>query len=343
MGLYCRSVSLMKLMMYHSSSAIIPQARLAVLLAATIASVLSAVQPAAAQRTSVIVLLPIIRNVSPPTRVASDNVNTFVLAPGDHSIAVFDSQGSLRRRIGIIGQGPGELYRSNDFAVGSNGRVWIAEQAENRLQSFTPDGLSDGVLTVPAPRSIAITPSGEILIVSNQEMALFSVYSLSGDLIRKVDGIFDTGTSDKAPNAFRNRGRLTVDPTGEIFYLFLGLRPPRVLRLDHNGRPAYILPIGSRLADILSTRPAVSDDTNHHNLTYTLNALAIDPRTGHIWIAPAAPELYEYLPSGVKIAEYGLRGVDGKAYTARDLWITKSGQGLAVAGNNICTFMVPGA
>lgn len=56
----------------------------------------------------------------------------------NHRVQVFDLEGRPLRRFGRLGEAPGELKYPYDVAYGPNGRLFVAEQGNHRLQ--TEDG-----------------------------------------------------------------------------------------------------------------------------------------------------------------------------------------------------------
>ena len=55
-------------------------------------------------------------------------------------IVVFNSAGEFLRAWGTKGSGPGELDCPHSIALDSQGRVFVGDRTNNRLQIFTPDG-----------------------------------------------------------------------------------------------------------------------------------------------------------------------------------------------------------
>lgn len=63
----------------------------------------------------------------------------------NHRVQVFDLEGRPLRRWGRLGEGPGELKYPYDVAYGPEGRLFVAEQGNHRLQT------EDGSWTFGAP------------------------------------------------------------------------------------------------------------------------------------------------------------------------------------------------
>jgi sugar lactone lactonase YvrE len=62
-------------------------------------------------------------------------------APGaTPRILKFDPEGRLLREWGSLGTGPGEFDTPHALAMDSQGRLFVADRGNNRIQVFTPDG-----------------------------------------------------------------------------------------------------------------------------------------------------------------------------------------------------------
>ncbi|GBC81884.1 hypothetical protein HRbin10_00999 [bacterium HR10] len=109
--------------------------------------------------------------------------NYLVLNPKDHSIVVYDHRLKFIRRIGRIGNGPGEFYDPVDFAVDNQGRLYIADSGNNRIQILRSDGTYLRHFRFPAPISVAALRTGEILIVGANDDQLVHVYSPGGEFL----------------------------------------------------------------------------------------------------------------------------------------------------------------
>ncbi|GAW93590.1 6-bladed beta-propeller [Calderihabitans maritimus] len=57
-----------------------------------------------------------------------------------HQIVVVDGQGKLVRRIGRPGSGGGELRYPQSVAIDDQGRLWVADAGNNRIQVFDKEG-----------------------------------------------------------------------------------------------------------------------------------------------------------------------------------------------------------
>lgn len=74
--------------------------------------------------------------------------NVFVLDAGNHRVQVFDPDGVYLRTIGEAGSGPGQLTDPQGMFVHGDGRVWIADTHNRRIQPYTAGGSPLAPLTL---------------------------------------------------------------------------------------------------------------------------------------------------------------------------------------------------
>ena len=64
----------------------------------------------------------------------------FLICRGDHPIIVYDRKGNFIRSWGVPGTGPGQFYLPHGIAVGADGRVYVCDRENDRIQIFSPEG-----------------------------------------------------------------------------------------------------------------------------------------------------------------------------------------------------------
>ena len=94
------------------------------------------------------------------------NANVYVMEPEEREIRVYDPQGSLVRRIGRQGSGPGEFETPTAFGMVGD-TLWANDIRNRRITLFTRDGeLITSFTTTPIPietipgMSVMLTASG---------------------------------------------------------------------------------------------------------------------------------------------------------------------------------------
>jgi tripartite motif-containing protein 71 len=92
-----------------------------------------------------------------------------------HSIRRYTSAGSLLGSWGSSGSGNGQLRGEPDVDVAPDGRVFVADSGNNRVQYFTPTGsflgkwgtLGTGAGEFNNPKAIAVSPDGKRVYVAD--------------------------------------------------------------------------------------------------------------------------------------------------------------------------------
>jgi len=66
--------------------------------------------------------------------------NVYVLDTGNFRVQIFDSSGAYLRTVGEPGAGPGQLGDPQGMFVHPDGRIWIADTRNQRIQPYAADG-----------------------------------------------------------------------------------------------------------------------------------------------------------------------------------------------------------
>ena len=141
---------------------------------------------------------------------------------------VFDRQLELVRRLGRIGQKPGELYNPTDFDLAPDGTVWIAERGNNRVSSFTIEGQYLKSFPTEAPVSVAALRDGTIAVVELFSKPLVKVFQTDGSLVREFTGFVPVEGASERQTDYFNRARIQELPDGDIALAYRYLIPPRL-------------------------------------------------------------------------------------------------------------------
>lgn len=157
----------------------------------------------------------------------------YLLTPTHPSIPQFDALGTLRRRIGRSGSGPGEFGRP--VAMGWRGdTLWVADQSLRRVQFFSPSGRL--IRTRSGDRWGHLIPLADGSYLAGRGIALDAsrapVVRLSADL-KRADTVatlrwralpqlkIPTGSGSFIVGAarFTDRAEREVGPRGDVIYL----------------------------------------------------------------------------------------------------------------------------
>jgi DNA-binding beta-propeller fold protein YncE len=77
-----------------------------------------------------------------PTNIAVSPKGDLYVSDGYGNCRVhqFSPSGELKRSWGVPGQGPGEFFLPHGIAVSEDGRVFVCDRENDRIQIFSPDG-----------------------------------------------------------------------------------------------------------------------------------------------------------------------------------------------------------
>ncbi len=119
-----------------------------------------------------------------PADVVRVNDEVWVANSPMHRIEVFDFAGGAHRRsIGSRGSEPGQFGFPLGMAIGPDGRVYVADSLNHRVQVLDPDGTARGVVGKPGdrvgsfgrPKDVAVAADGTVFVVdaSSQRVHAF--------------------------------------------------------------------------------------------------------------------------------------------------------------------------
>jgi DNA-binding beta-propeller fold protein YncE len=154
--------------------------------------------------------------------------NLFVtdVTPDKHRLIVLDPQGKLKFSFGKQGEEEGQFWYPNGIAVDSEGRIYVTDSNNGRMQAFDKDGkflfkisrgMSPGDLSIP--RGIAVDSENRLLIADTYRGAV-QAYAIS----KSADS-----DPKSAPLQFLNSFSGSVGDG--VFFLY-----PNGLALDGHGR-----------------------------------------------------------------------------------------------------------
>jgi tripartite motif-containing protein 71 len=142
-----------------------------------------------------------------------------VLAPGRiiaigthrlHEVELLPSGPRVVRTIGERGSGPGQIEDAEGIARDENGRIWITDEDNLRIQIFAPDGAFAGAWTVPAePEGICLWKSRVYVTFSKDNWV--GCFSRDGKLELRF------GKKGSAPGEFRVPDYACFSPAGELY------------------------------------------------------------------------------------------------------------------------------
>ncbi len=91
----------------------------------------------------------------------------FVLDSGDTTIKVYDAEGRFSHSIGNAGQGPGEFGRFIYFDISPEGRVFVMDGMNRRINLFEKNGMFISDFSIEGFHDKIAVGSGEYIYLSN--------------------------------------------------------------------------------------------------------------------------------------------------------------------------------
>ncbi len=168
---------------------------------------------------------------------AAGNLYVADVTPEEHRIIVIDPAGELKLSFGTQGEAQGEFSYPNGIAVDPDGRIFVTDSNNGRMQAFDKDGqllfligrgMSKGDLAMP--RGIAFDSEGRLLIVDTTRASI------------QTYGVSDVGDVGRAPVEFT--GAFFGDPGRMISFQF-----PNGLAADDQNR-IYVTERGNNRVSI---------------------------------------------------------------------------------------------
>ena len=148
-----------------------------------------------------------------PTDVAfAPNGDVFIAdGYGNSRIAHFTANGQFVGDFGNWGKQPGQFRIPHSLAIDANGRIYVADRTNKRIQVFSSTGefitlwkLND------KPNSVFIT-SDQRLYVANWKTNSVSLFALSGQLLGQW------GRSGRTPGRLNEPHMISADAQGEVW------------------------------------------------------------------------------------------------------------------------------
>jgi ribosome modulation factor len=251
--------------------------------------------------------------------VLNGEVRAIATGPSGELHVLLQSGSVLRYRDGDISAVPGTFGRqaTRAIAVGPTGRLFLLQ--EQSAQVIEPTGIEGRTLPIPALASIAIRSDGKLFVASPTRRGVLHLISAAGQIEASFGSVASV-TNDAAQNRFLSQALIMAGSGGTSFFVPTTSTVPIVKVYDAEGHVLREFAVegesvsrqASEAARALSNR-STSQCTGGY---IVLTAAAVDATSGHLFVgttqAPSAPNLYEYSPLGVKVAEYIVRAPDGE-------------------------------
>ncbi len=242
------------------------------------------------------------------------NGNYYVLASPSVGVAIFDPTG---KQISVIGAAPpapvtnkagrSAIAFGEDCDVDAQGNVYVADSGYNLITEFAPDGKQLRSFPANSLLSLAVLPEGEVAVTTLQQSHHVTVYGPEG----KVDtefGEIESLSSRQDIDQYLNRGRVSSDAQGHIYFGFIYMPEPLVRKYDRFGNASqeFVFSGVDAYPEASSTRKAIDreeGDSEPPNFRPILTAFGIDQVDGDLWMG-LHNTLVHFDKDGVRRSEY---------------------------------------
>jgi hypothetical protein len=238
----------------------------------------------------------------------------FVLALPASAIAIYSADGNRAGQIPNAKSVAAKIIYAEDFDLDENGRLYVADRGANAVKIYGPDGTFIGAITIAAPASVVALSGGECAVISLRSSHLVDIFDANKEPVRSFGELSDLGDQGDN-NRFTQRGRLSTDPAGHIYFAFAYLPVPAIRKYDRFGFAAYEVPLLSpglsarapedqrglilmeKRGDVPESKPVI-------------DAIAVDPANQEIWAA-IGDDLMHLDKDGNRVADYRTVTNDG--------------------------------
>lgn len=141
----------------------------------------------------------------------------------NHRVRVFDpTSGRHLMDIGTRGDGPGQFNLPRDLAIGKDGRLYVVDGGNFRVQVFNADGsyresfgsVGRQLGSFARPKEIATDPDGNVYVV-DAAFGNFQIFTADGELL-----MFIGERSEKnGPGKYMLPSGIAIDDDGRIYFV----------------------------------------------------------------------------------------------------------------------------
>ncbi len=212
----------------------------------------------------------------------------YILAVPATQVAIYAADGKRSGQIPNANSGAAKIVYAVDIDLDANGQLWVADRGANAVKVFAPDGSLVATIPVVAPTSIVALPDNEVAVETLRSGRLVDVLDKRGKLVRDFGDPSDLVEDEKGAKQFLNRGWLTGDPAGHIYFAFTYAADPTIRKYDRYGYSSYEIALSALEFAPQDKRHDYLKLDRHTEVPVTkpvINAIGVDPATQEIWTA----------------------------------------------------------
>jgi len=255
----------------------------------------------------------------------------YVLAAPANTIRIYGPDGKPAGQIPNARSGGAKIVYAEDIDIDPAGHLYVADRGANAVKIFDADGSLEATVPVTAPTSLAALSGGEFAVAAWRSNHLVDILDWRGKLVRDFGDLSASGAPDatnpsaKADLQLFNRGRVSGDPAGHIYFTFTYLPEPTFRKYDRYGYAAYVVSLSA------SEFPTKAQPQPGEFVTFgerggapamkpVIGALAADPATQEVWAA-LGDELLHFDKDGNRLASYRTATREGAPIEARAILV----------------------
>lgn len=231
----------------------------------------------------------------------------FVLAGSANSIFVYGADGKRSGQIPASSQAGAQIVFAQDFDLDPSGRIIVADRGGNALKVFASDGSLLASIPVATPTSVVALSGGEVAVTSFSSKRLVSVFDANGSLVRSFGDPIGAEEGDGV-HSLTNRGRISGDAAGHIYFAFTNLADPTIREYDRFGYGSYVLALtaaefGASPHDQRKDIFGIERSNNTRSASAVIGAVGVDAATQHVWVAIGS-SLVHFDRDGTRLLTY---------------------------------------
>ncbi|MGD1212252.1 MAG: hypothetical protein ABR973_12960 [Candidatus Acidiferrales bacterium] len=171
----------------------------------------------------------------------------FILAEPASAILIFDAAGRRIDQFPNANSHGASIRYAVAIDLDSRGRLFVADRGDNAVKIFAPDGSFVAAIHVTAPTSVVALSDGQFAVTTLQSKRLVQIMDERGATVRTFGDPADEPGAEPSTQSLAqpsaqpviDRGRITGDSAGNIYFAFTSLPDPTLQRFDRFGYSAY--------------------------------------------------------------------------------------------------------
>lgn len=163
----------------------------------------------------------------------------YILAEPATSVLIYNAAGTLVGHIPNANSRGATIGYAVSIDIDSRDRLFVADRGANAIKIFAPDGSLVANIPVMAPTSVVALSGGQFAVTQLQSKRLVKIMDESGAVVRTFGDPADQPGGQPAAQPVMDRGRITGDSKGNIYFAFTSLPDPTLQRFDRFGYSAY--------------------------------------------------------------------------------------------------------